>query len=245
MSGDRRRRRRRRRRRPGQTMARSAGAEPRRAGVEHAGRAARPTAGAQPADTTADRDDDGVRRRGLMRRSARSVKLAVVVQRYGADINGGAELHARYIAERLARHAEVEVLTTCARDYVTWRERAAGRRRDRSTASRCAGFPVVAAARPARLRPPLAARSSSSRTRSPTSWRGSTARGRRARRSSGTSERVSATSSTSSCSSATATTTRGTARARCRTRRCSCRRPSAIRRSACRSSGRCSAACAR
>jgi len=49
------------------------------------------------------------------------VKLAVVVQRYGADINGGAELHARYIAERLARHAQVEVITTCARDYVTWR----------------------------------------------------------------------------------------------------------------------------
>ena len=49
------------------------------------------------------------------------MKLAVVVQRYGADINGGAELHARYIAERLAKHAEVEVLTTCARDYVTWR----------------------------------------------------------------------------------------------------------------------------
>ena len=49
------------------------------------------------------------------------MKLAVVVQRYGADINGGAELHARYIAERLSRHAEVEVVTTCARDYVTWR----------------------------------------------------------------------------------------------------------------------------
>ena len=49
------------------------------------------------------------------------MKLAVVVQRYGADISGGAELHARYIAERLARHATVEVLTTCARDYVTWR----------------------------------------------------------------------------------------------------------------------------
>jgi glycosyltransferase involved in cell wall biosynthesis len=48
------------------------------------------------------------------------VRLAIVVQRYGADINGGAELHARYIAERLARHHEVEVLTTCARDYVTW-----------------------------------------------------------------------------------------------------------------------------
>ena len=49
------------------------------------------------------------------------MKLAVVVQRYGADINGGAELHARYVAERLARHATVEVVTTCARDYVTWK----------------------------------------------------------------------------------------------------------------------------
>jgi glycosyltransferase involved in cell wall biosynthesis len=49
------------------------------------------------------------------------VKIAVVVQRYGADVGGGAELHARYIAERLARHVEVEVLTTCARDYVTWK----------------------------------------------------------------------------------------------------------------------------
>ncbi len=49
------------------------------------------------------------------------MKLAVVVQRYGADINGGAELHARYIAEHLASHADVEVLTTCARDYITWR----------------------------------------------------------------------------------------------------------------------------
>jgi glycosyltransferase involved in cell wall biosynthesis len=50
------------------------------------------------------------------------VKLAVVVQRYGADINGGAELHARYVAERLAKHADVEVLTTCAHDYVTWQD---------------------------------------------------------------------------------------------------------------------------
>ena len=49
------------------------------------------------------------------------MKVAIVVQRYGADINGGAELHARYIAEHLARHVEVEVLTTCATDYITWR----------------------------------------------------------------------------------------------------------------------------
>lgn len=49
------------------------------------------------------------------------MKLAVVVQRYGATINGGAELHARYVAEHLSQYAEVEVLTTCAVDYVTWR----------------------------------------------------------------------------------------------------------------------------
>lgn len=49
------------------------------------------------------------------------MKLGVVVQRYGADINGGAELHARYIAERLAARHDVTVLTSCAHDYVTWR----------------------------------------------------------------------------------------------------------------------------
>jgi len=49
------------------------------------------------------------------------MKLAVVVQRYGLEISGGAELHARYIAELLARHADVRVFTTCARNYVTWR----------------------------------------------------------------------------------------------------------------------------
>jgi glycosyltransferase involved in cell wall biosynthesis len=44
-----------------------------------------------------------------------------VVQRYGADVNGGAELHARYVAEHLSRHASVAVFTTCARDYITWK----------------------------------------------------------------------------------------------------------------------------
>ena len=49
------------------------------------------------------------------------MKLAVVVQRYGNAIAGGAELHARHVAEHLSKYAEVEVLTSCARDYVTWR----------------------------------------------------------------------------------------------------------------------------
>ncbi|HET9704218.1 MAG TPA: glycosyltransferase [Vicinamibacterales bacterium] len=50
------------------------------------------------------------------------MKVAIVVQRYGADINGGAEQHARYIAEHLAPHVQVEVLTTSAhRDYISWK----------------------------------------------------------------------------------------------------------------------------
>jgi glycosyltransferase involved in cell wall biosynthesis len=48
------------------------------------------------------------------------LKLGFVVQRYGLDIAGGAEYHCRLVAEHLARHAEVDVLTTCASDYVTW-----------------------------------------------------------------------------------------------------------------------------
>lgn len=49
------------------------------------------------------------------------MKLLVVVQRYGAGINGGSELHARHLAGRLARFADVRVLTTCAQDYITWK----------------------------------------------------------------------------------------------------------------------------
>jgi glycosyltransferase involved in cell wall biosynthesis len=47
--------------------------------------------------------------------------VAFVVQRYGLDINGGAELHCRWVAEHLSRHLSVEVLTSCAHDYITWR----------------------------------------------------------------------------------------------------------------------------
>jgi glycosyltransferase involved in cell wall biosynthesis len=48
------------------------------------------------------------------------VKLAFVVQRYGADIAGGSEAHCRDLAHRLAGRHDVTVLTSCARDYVTW-----------------------------------------------------------------------------------------------------------------------------
>lgn len=46
-------------------------------------------------------------------------KIAFVVTRYGKDINGGAELHCRMLAERLSDRYDTEVLTTCVRNYVT------------------------------------------------------------------------------------------------------------------------------
>ena len=48
-----------------------------------------------------------------------NMKLALVFQRYGLDIVGGAEYHCRLVAEHLARHGSVTVLTTCASDYLT------------------------------------------------------------------------------------------------------------------------------
>ncbi|MDO5403154.1 MAG: glycosyltransferase [Eubacteriales bacterium] len=47
-------------------------------------------------------------------------KMAFVVQRYGAEVNGGAETLAREMVEHLSSDFDVEVLTTKAADYITW-----------------------------------------------------------------------------------------------------------------------------
>ena len=48
------------------------------------------------------------------------MKVAFVVQRCGAEVNGGAETLCFQVAQRMRQHWEVEILTTCALDYMRW-----------------------------------------------------------------------------------------------------------------------------
>jgi glycosyltransferase involved in cell wall biosynthesis len=70
------------------------------------------------------------------------MKLACVIHRFGADIAGGSEGHCRAIAHQLAAAHDVTVLTTCARDHVTWQNTyPEGRSRD--GALQVVRFPVA------------------------------------------------------------------------------------------------------
>ncbi|MGH9341556.1 MAG: glycosyltransferase family 4 protein [Acidobacteriota bacterium] len=49
-------------------------------------------------------------------------RIGFVIHRFGEEVAGGVELYCRLLAERMSRHWEIEVITTCARDYSTWRD---------------------------------------------------------------------------------------------------------------------------
>ncbi len=55
------------------------------------------------------------------------MKLAFVVQRYGEDIIGGAEYHCRLIVKYLKPHFDIEVFTSKAHDYITWKDHYKGK----------------------------------------------------------------------------------------------------------------------
>ncbi|HAF27227.1 MAG TPA: hexosyltransferase [Lachnospiraceae bacterium] len=49
------------------------------------------------------------------------MKIAMVIQRYGTEVNGGAEMLALKMAEHINDKCDITVITTCAKDYDTWK----------------------------------------------------------------------------------------------------------------------------
>jgi glycosyltransferase involved in cell wall biosynthesis len=49
------------------------------------------------------------------------MKVAFVVQRYGLEVDGGAETLCRQIAEHLTPFHDVQVITSCALEYIRWK----------------------------------------------------------------------------------------------------------------------------
>lgn len=46
--------------------------------------------------------------------------IAIVVQRYGKEIHGGAETHCRLLAQHLSKQHSITILTTTAKEYNNW-----------------------------------------------------------------------------------------------------------------------------
>ncbi len=52
----------------------------------------------------------------------KKLRIALVNQRYGEEVNGGSEYYTKRLAEHLKMLYDVEVLTTKAMDYMTWED---------------------------------------------------------------------------------------------------------------------------
>jgi len=48
-------------------------------------------------------------------------RIAIINQRYGLEVNGGSEYYTRILAEKLAMHYEINILTTKAKSYSDWK----------------------------------------------------------------------------------------------------------------------------
>src|SRR4030042_3792108 len=55
-----------------------------------------------------------------MKEECDRMKIGIVIQRYGLDVIGGSEFLCRHLAEHLTKHFQIDVLTTCSKDYITW-----------------------------------------------------------------------------------------------------------------------------
>lgn len=54
-------------------------------------------------------------------RDSRRPRVAFVIQRYGEQVTGGAEALCRQVAVKMSQHWDIEVLSTSALDYTTWK----------------------------------------------------------------------------------------------------------------------------
>lgn len=48
-------------------------------------------------------------------------RIAIINQRYGKEINGGSEYFTRQLAQHLSFDYKIQILTTCAKNYTTWK----------------------------------------------------------------------------------------------------------------------------
>ena len=48
------------------------------------------------------------------------MKIGIVIHRFGQDVIGGAEAHAYKIAKQMSQYWDIDIITTKARDYVSW-----------------------------------------------------------------------------------------------------------------------------
>ncbi|HEY0097209.1 MAG TPA: glycosyltransferase, partial [Archangium sp.] len=69
-------------------------------------------------------------------------RVGFVVQRYG-EVTGGAERHAQQVVEQLAPHWDVTVLTTCAKNHLTWENAFAPGEERTAEGVRLLRFPVT------------------------------------------------------------------------------------------------------